>query len=141
MLMGSEWLTVIQVLVLAVYVAVPVTVVVFVGLRLWRDRKAQILGMLTIVTAVATCFLVGVYDPGVGYTAPWYFDDLFRGGSFSNSLRTGNSLGDDGVHRFGVTVTVTAWASAILFAATIALLALTVTRWARALHVSSAARP
>ena len=126
MSMNDSWLTVTTALVIAVYVTLPVSVAIYVGLRLWRDRKARVLGLVAIAAATVTVYLVGIWDPGVGFTAPWYFDSLFRGGSISNNLRAGMSLGDDGITRLGITVTIDAWAAAVLFAATLVLLVLAV---------------
>jgi len=140
MLMNDLWLTVTTALVVVVYVTLPMTVAVYVGLRLWRDRKAQVLGLVAIAAATVTFFLVGLWDPGAGYDVPGYFDSLFRGGSISDNLRVANSLGDDGIHRFGITVTINAWAAATLFAATLVLLVLAVARWWRSLRKMGPAR-
>jgi len=140
MLMDSQWLTVTTVLAVAVYVTLPATVAVYVGLRLWRDRKAKVLSLVAIATAAVTFYLVGISDPGIGFTVPWYFNKLFQGGSIANNLRAAMNLGDDGITRVGITVTIQAWAAAALFAATLVLLVLAVARWWRSLRKMGPAR-
>ena len=140
MLMDSHWLTVTTVLAVAVYVTLPLSVAIYVGLRLWRDRKAKGLVLVAIAAAAVTFYLVGISDPGMGFTVPWYFDELFRGGSVTNNLRAGMNLGDDGITRLGITVTIESWAASALFAATLVLLVLAVARWWRSLRASGTAR-